>query len=62
MILNDIPSLIQGAGAIVGAASVLASLLPQPQQDKANKIITAARKLLDALAFNFGHAKNKTKN
>ena len=45
---------------IISIAAVLASVLPQPSQDKANKYIGVARKVLDIIAFNFGNAKNKT--
>ena len=50
------------ASTIISIAAVLASVLPQPSQDKANKYIGVARKVLDIIAFNFGHAKNQAKD
>ena len=44
---------------IISIAAVLAAALPKPKQEKANKFIEIARKVLDIVAFNFGHAKNQ---
>lgn len=49
------------AGAVISVAAVVAAALPTPSP-KATMIITVARKVLDVLAFNFGHAKNQTKD
>ncbi|NCB60269.1 MAG: hypothetical protein EOM46_22945 [Gammaproteobacteria bacterium] len=51
--------IIMIVSTVISIAAVLASLLPQPSQDKANKYIGVARKVLDIIAFNFGHAKNQ---
>lgn len=49
------------AGAVISVAAVVAAALPTPSP-KATMVITVARKVLDVLAFNFGHAKNQTKD
>ena len=49
------------AGAVISVAAVVAAALPTPSP-KATMIITVARKVLDVLAFNFGHAKNQAKD
>ena len=46
------------ASTIVSIAAVIAAALPKPN-DKANRAIKAARTIIDILACNFGHAKNK---
>ena len=50
------------ASAVISICSALAALLPKPAQAKANKVLLVARKVLDVLAFNFGHAKNQAKD
>ena len=49
------------AGAVISVAAIVAAALPTPSP-KATMIITVARKVLDVLAFNFGHAKNQAKD
>ena len=49
------------AGAVISVAAIVAAALPTPSP-KANMIIAVSRKVLDVLAFNFGHAKNQTKD
>lgn len=46
------------AQGIISIAAVLAAALPKPSQT-ANVVISVARKVLDVLALNVGHAKNK---
>ena len=46
---------------IISIAAILASALPKPKQERANKFIGIARKILDIIAFNFGHAKNQSR-
>jgi len=55
-LITNAPHYLQVAGAIVGAASVIAALTPTPQDDG---VLLVVRKLIDFLAFNFGSAKNK---
>lgn len=50
------------ASTIISIAAVLAAALPKPKQEKANKYIEIARKVLDIVAFNFGHAKNQPRD
>jgi len=46
------------ASTIVSIAAVIAAGLPKPNQN-ANRAIRIARQIIDILAFNFGHAKNR---
>lgn len=50
-----IPKLLQLGGVIVGGASVVASALPP--SDKTG-LLSTVHKTVNALAFNFGQAKN----
>lgn len=54
--LNHLPDLLQAASSVVGAASVVAALAPNPKVESA---LSKARAALDFLACNFGNAKNK---
>ena len=47
--------IIKGVSAIVGGASMLATITPTKKDDK---ILGYASKVIHFLAFNFGHAKN----
>lgn len=46
------------AQSIISVAAILAAALPKPNET-ANVIINVARKILDVMALNVGHAKNK---
>lgn len=49
---------LEGASYVVSGAAVLAALLPTPKAEKAAKVLTWARKVLDFLACNWKNAKN----
>lgn len=54
-LLAQLPDLLQAASSIVGTASVIAALVPNP---KVQGVLTKVRTVVDFLAFNFGNAKN----
>jgi len=55
-LVENAPQYIQIGLQIVGIASAIAAATPTPQDDG---ILLVVRKVLDFLACNFGHAKNK---
>lgn len=55
-ILNNIPEIIQVASLIVAAAALIASMTPTPKDDG---YVRKARKVIDFLGLNFGHARNR---
>lgn len=56
LFLANLPDLLQAASSIVGAASVIAAIVPSP---KAVNALAKVRAVLDFVAFNFGNAKNE---
>lgn len=46
------------ASGVVSVSAMVAALTPTPADDG---IVRVARKVIDLLAFNFGHAKNATR-
>lgn len=59
--INTAGSIVAGLLAVsytvIGVASVIAALTPSPKDDG---YLMAARKILDAVACNWGYAKNAT--
>mgnify|MGYP000146098630 CR=1 FL=1 len=56
MNLELLSNIFDVATSVIGTAAVIASVTPTPKDDA---IVAPIKKLLDFLAFNFGHAKNK---
>ena len=52
----DFNSILTVASSVVATASVIAAFTPTPTD---NAVLAVLRKVLDALAFNFGGAKNQ---
>jgi len=55
-LLDYVQQGFQIASVVVAVAAPIAAITPTPKDDGA---VSAARKVLDVLAFNFGNAKNK---
>lgn len=53
--LANLPDLLQAASSVIGAASVVAAIVPSPKTVDA---LAKVRAILDFVAFNFGNAKN----
>ena len=56
IIIDCVPDWIQALSIVVASASAIAAATPTPKDDKA---VGKLYKLVDMLAVNFGHAKQK---
>lgn len=55
MDINTVQQGIEIVTSVIGVAAIFGSFIPQPYSG----ILLIAKKVLDAIAFNFGQAKNK---
>ena len=53
--IANVPDFITAASYIIAAAAAVTALFPTPRTDK---FLGKARKVVNFLALNFGHAKN----
>lgn len=57
--IQFVPRIFDGAFAVIAIASAIAALTPTPRDDE---FVGRVYKIIDALALNFGHAKEQAKS